>query len=226
MKKIIFMVGISLINLIIISNVKASEMENVKYFKTVINTITNYSQTYEVTEREFNNAKEMELYSALHITEYKKISISKLSTGNISLKLEWEKNPAVRSYDVIALRGEGVSFNSATLDGKQIYIKNGNQETINYTKNSNNTQIFENGVGISMNLVDGATKYILRLNIQYTKENNNATIYGSYQHSQRNITLNQSKHYILSSSGLGNVLAFDSTVKSYFDGMGGVFINV
>ena len=226
MKKIIFMVGISLINLIIISNVKASEMENVKYFKTVINTITNYSQTYEVTEREFNNANEMELYSALHITEYKKISISKLSTGNISLKLEWEKNPAVRSYDVIALRGEGVSFNSATLDGKQIYIKNGNQETINYTKNSNNTQIFENGVGISMNLVDGATKYILRLNIQYTKENNNATIYGSYQHSQRNITLNQSKHYILSSSGLGNVLAFDSTVKSYFDGMGGVFINV
>lgn len=226
MKKIIFMVGISLINLIIISNVKASEMENVKYFKTVINTITNYSQTYEVTEREFNNAKEMELYSALHITEYKKISISKLSTGNISLKLEWEKNPAVRSYDVIALRGEGVSFNSATLDGKQIYIKNGNQETINYTKNSNNTQIFENGVGISMNLVDGATKYILRLNIQYTKENNNATIYGSYQHSQRNITLNQSKHYILSSSGLGNVLAFDSAVKSYFDGMGGVFINV
>lgn len=226
MKKIIFMVGISLINLIIISNVKASEMENVKYFKTVINTITNYSQTYEVTEREFNNANEMELYSALHITEYKKISISKLSTGNISLKLEWKKNPAVRSYDVIALRGEGVSFNSATLDGKQIYIKNGNQETINYTKNSNNTQIFENGVGISMNLVDGATKYILRLNIQYTKENNNATIYGSYQHSQRNITLNQSKHYILSSSGLGNVLAFDSTVKSYFDGMGGVFINV
>lgn len=226
MKKIIFMVGISLINLIIISNVKASEMENVKYFKTVVNTITNYSQTYEVTEKEFNNANEMDLYSALHITEYKKISISKLSTGNISLKLEWEKNPAVRSYDVIALRGEGVSFNSATLDGKQIYIKNGNQETINYTKNSNNTQIFENGVGISMNLVDGATKYILRLNIQYTKENNNATIYGSYQHSQRNITLNQSKHYILSSSGLGNVLAFDSTVKSYFDGMGGVFINV
>lgn len=223
-KKIIFIVGLSLINLIFISNVNANELESVKYFKTVTNPFTNYSQTYEITEEEFNNVNEIELYSTIHTTEYKKIAILKQGEGNILLEVTWKKNPAVRSYDVIAIRGEGVSFNGASIKGKQFYTQNGTPQVINYTINSNNTKVFENGAGISMNLVDGASNYTLRLEIEYTKENNNATIYGSYQHSQRNITLEQSQRYILSSSGFGNVLAFDSSVKSYFDGMGGVSI--
>lgn len=226
MKKIIFIVGLSLINLIFISSVNANELESVKYFKTITNPFTNYSQTYEITEEEFNNVNEIELYSTVHTTEYKKITISKQGEGNISLEVIWKKNPSVRSYDVIAIRGEGVSFISSTASGRQHYIKNGTKETIEYKRNSNNTKIFENGVGISMNLVDEASDYTLKLNIRYTKNSSNATIYGSYQHSQRNITLDQSQRYTLSSNGFGNVLDFDSTVKSYFDGMGGVSIEV
>lgn len=226
MKKIIFIVGLSLINLIFISNVNANELESVKYFKTITNIFTNYSQTYEITEEEFNNVNEIQLFSTTHTTNYKKIFISKQGEGNISLEVIWKKNPSVRSYDVIAIRGEGVSFISSTVSGKQSYVKNGNKETIEYKINSNNTQIFGNGVGISMNLVDGASDYTLELNIRYTKNSSNATIYGSYQHSQRNITLDQSQRYTLSSNGFGNVLYFDSTVSSYFDGMGGVSIEV
>ncbi len=226
MKKIIFIVGLSLINLIFISNVNANELESVKYFKTITNIFTNYSQTYEITEEEFNNVNEIQLFSTTHTTNYKKIFISKQGEGNISLEVIWKKNPSVRSYDVIAIRGEGVSFIGSTVSGKQSYVKNENKETIEYKINSNNTQIFGNGVGISMNLVDGATDYTLELNIRYTKNSSNATIYGSYQHSQRNITLDQSQRYTLSSNGFGNVLDFDSTVKSYFDGMGGVSIEV
>lgn len=227
MKKVAFFIVLSLMGFGFTLNTKANELERVKYFKTITNTITDYSQTYEITEEEFNSVNEIQLYSnSTHITDYKKMTISIPSPGNILLDLEWKRNPAVRSYDVIAIRGEGVSFNGASIKGKQFYTQNGVTQVINYTINSNNTKVFGNGAGISMNLVDGASNYTLRLEIQYTKENNNATIYGNYQHSQRNITLEQSQRYTLSSNGFGNVLDFDSSVKSYFDGMDGVYLNV
>ena len=226
MKRIISFIGMCFTSFMFMIDANANELESIKYFKTITNTTTNYSQTYEITETEFNNVNEIELYSTTHITEYKKISISKQGEGNISLEVIWKKNPAVRSYDVIAIRGEGVSFIGSTVSGKQSYVKNGTKETIEYKINSNNTQIFGNGVGISMNLVDGASDYVLELNIRYTKNSSNAIIYGNYQHSQRNITLEQSQRYTLSSNGFGNVLDFDSSVKSYFDGMDGVYLNV
>ena len=77
-----------------------------------------------------------------------------------------------------------------------------------------------------MNLVNGATNYCLSLSINYFKDINNGTVYGTYQHSQRDISLSQSQRYTISANGYGGVLDFDSSVEDYFDGMGGVSINV
>ena len=64
------------------------------------------------------------------------------------------------------------------------------------------------------------------LEIGFYKTSNSAIIYGSYQHSQRNVTLSQSQNYVLSPNGLGGVIDFSSSVEKYYDGMGGVSISV
>lgn len=80
-----------------------------------------------------------------------------------------------------------------------------------------------NGLGISMNFVDSCTKPQMVLYIH--SSGNFGTVYGTYQHATRSVTLSQSKGYNFSSSGLGGVLDFtNNTVEGYYDDMSGVQI--
>lgn len=222
MKKSLFII---LLLLIMPNIVSASENVEIKYYKTVIDKINNISYTKEITQEEYDNVDGISLYSTNHETEYKKIAIKNM-IGEISLTLEWKKNPAVRSFDVIALRGVGVTFDYDSIKGTQNYSLNNNTSKIYYYNDSENVKLLSNGFGVSMNLVNGASNYRLSLSINYFKDVNNGTVYGTYQHSQRDISLSQSQRYTISANGYGGVLDFDSSVEDYFDGMGGVSINV
>ena len=221
MKKIILIIFLTFIFTL---NVSANT--DVRFFKT-IKVDNNYFKTIEINEAEYNYYKDnkIELMSNVHTTTYKRIEISSDQT-TVSLKVNWLKSPAYKSFDVIALRGEGVEFYDYEIYGKQSYIQNNEKGEIFYSKSSNNTKVFANGVGISMNLVDGASDFELMLEIGFYKTSNSAIIYGSYQHSQRNVTLSQSQNYVLSPNGLGGVIDFSSSVEKYYDGMGGVSISL
>ena len=205
--------------------VSASEKVEIKYYKTVIDKINNISNTKEITQEEYDNVNMISLYSTNHETEYKKITIEDVNR-EIILTVDWKKNSAVRSFDVIALRGVGVTFDYDSIDGIQDYYLNSSKSSIYYNNTSENVKLFSNGFGVSMNLVNGASNYSLSLSINYFKDVNNGTVYGTYQHSQRDISLSQSQRYTISANGYGGVLDFDSSVEDYFDGMGGVSINV
>lgn len=222
MKKFLFII---LLLLIMPNIVSASENVEIKYYKTLIDKINNISYTKEITQEEYDNVNGISLYSTNHETEYKKITIEDVNR-EIILTVEWKKNPAVRSYDVIALRGVGVTFDYDSIKGTQSYSLNNNTSKIYYYNDSENVKLFSNGFGVSMNLVNGASNYSLSLRINYFKDINNGTVYGTYQHSQRDISLSQSQKYTISANGYGGVLDFDSSVEDYFDGMGGVSINV
>lgn len=222
MKKFLFII---LLLLIMPNIVSASENVEIKYYKTLIDKINNISYTKEITQEEYDNVNGISLYSTNHETEYKKITIEDVNR-EIILTVEWKKNPAVRSYDVIALRGVGVTFDYDSIKGTQSYSLNNNTSKIYYYNDSENVKLFSNGFGVSMNLVNGASNYSLSLRINYFKDINNGTVYGTYQHSQRDISLSQSQKYTISANGYGGVLDFDSSVENYFDGMGGVSINV
>ena len=222
MKKYLFII---LVLLVIPNIAKASENIEIKYYKTIIDKINETSYTKEITQEEYDNVNGISLYSTNHETEYKKIVIKNM-IGEISLTVDWKKNPAVRSFDVIALRGVGVTFDYDSIKGTQNYSLNNNVSKIYYYNDSENVKLFSNGFGVSMNLVNGASNYRLSLNINYFKDLNNGTVYGTYQHSQRDISLSQSQRYTISANGYGGVLDFDSSVEDYFDGMGGVSINV
>ena len=222
MKKCLFII---LLLLIMPNIVSASEKVEIKYYKTVIDKINNISNTKEITQEEYDNVNMISLYSTNHETEYKKITIEDVNR-EIILTVDWKKNSAVRSFDVIALRGVGVTFDYDSIDGIQDYYLNSSKSSIYYNNTSENVKLFSNGFGVSMNLVNGASNYSLSLSINYFKDVNNGTVYGTYQHSQRDISLSQSQRYTISANGYGGVLDFDSSVEDYFDGMGGVSINV
>lgn len=102
MKKFLFII---LLLLIMPNIVSASENVEIKYYKTLIDKINNISYTKEITQEEYDNVNGISLYSTNHETEYKKITIEDVNR-EIILTVEWKKNPAVRSYDVIALRDQ------------------------------------------------------------------------------------------------------------------------
>lgn len=151
-----------------------------------------------------------------HSTSNKSVSIIK-SGSKITLKAIWFSTPNTKAYDVIAARFENVSLKDNYVF-KQIYKDDGAYST----SSTCYVQKFGNGLGCSFKVADGTNHEIyLEFNIS-----GSGTIYGSYQHAKHSTTLNESKKYTLSSSGLGQVLNFDSSVKDKYDGMGGVNLKV
>ena len=220
MKKIILIILISFVFTV------TASADTVRYFKTV-EYDDNLFETIEIDSSEFNYYKnnEIALMSNEYATAYKKIEIL-VDGSTVILNVNWLKSPTYKSFDVIAVRGSGVKFYNYSIFGEQSYTKDGEYGEVIYSFNSNNTKIFDNGVGISMNLVNDASDYELTLEVGYYKTGNSGTVYGSYQHAQRNVSLNQSQNYSISSNGLGSVIDFSSSVRNYYDGMGGVSISI
>ena len=104
-----------------------------KYFKTVEDNMGLMYTTTEITEEEYIAAQGVSLMGSYFNTNYKRLTIG-ASSNNVNLDLQWTAVPAVKSYDVIALRGEGIKFNTSTLTGNQSYMKDGSYGAVAYTK--------------------------------------------------------------------------------------------
>ena len=181
-------------------------------YKNLIN--DNFKNVKKVTY-DFGNVKDP-LRSQYYNGHDKTISIVK-NGSYITLLAKWKSIPSVFSYDVIAVRLSGVTLNGS-FTFKQVYKSGGTY----YTIYNGNNQTFSNGFGSSALLHSGTDQqYSLTFKVTGT-----GTVYGSYQHATSTVTLNQSKNYTISSSGLGGVINFASSVIGYYDGTPGVDLSV
>ena len=222
--KILILIGLYFI----FTPVKALSNEattSINYYKTTCKNDNNICITTVITKKEYDEATQIVTQSTGVETEYKKMYLTNI--GNIiKLDVEWKKTPKFKSYDVIALYSEDVIFESSTIIGSQQYFLNNNLSIIKYNRASDNLKLFSNGIGITMNLVDNGTGHHLSLLSSYHKKIESANIYGSYRHSQSNISLNKSQKYELSLDDTKDIIKFDRTVVSYYDNMTAVNIKV
>lgn len=149
-------------------------------------------------------------------TSYKSINLIN-NNGVITLELKWKKDPKIRSYDVLAVRLQGLSL-GRILSFKQIYSYNGSMKI-----NTNATQkIFNNGFGESFLLPNGEN---LECVVTFVVSGS-GKVFATYQHATSNISLNDSTNYTLSELGLGSVLLFNNGIGEKYDRMAGVNINI
>lgn len=202
-----------------------------KYYK--VTETTNGTTSTEVTKEEATNAtKNISAAKGVsHTTTYKNIQISAANGGNnvylVDLTTLWLISPAIKSYDVIAMRTDDATVVDETQEGTQGYIyKNGTTGHIDYSYNGTNMKIASNGFGISMNLLDAAHRYECFISALVRATTEWAEVYGSYQHAATNVTLAQSQAYTISHNGYGKVINFATAVQNHYDGMQGVSIKL
>lgn len=145
----------------------------------------------------------------------KTLKISKVdgtNYSNVSVTLTWNNNPTIKSYDVIGAR----LVNTSLLNTPVTRLYN-NSGTTNFDTGVN----LGNGFGSSV-LLSGVN---MRINQTY-RVSNGGTVYASYQHAKKSISLANSKRYTISSNGYGKVFLFTGTASSTYDQMNGVSISV
>lgn len=212
MKKIVFVLFMFIIGL-----VECKAISSEAYYKTTY--IDNEYVVSEISKEEYDSVDLVSVLSSSVETEYKKMYIN--SSGNsIILNVEWKKTPKYKSYDVIALMSNDVSFNTNIMYGKQLAILSDGTNIVNYNKTTQNTKLFNNGIGISMNLVNDAIYYNLTLSVNY---NGSGRVYGNYRHAQSNVTLSESQNYYLSN---GNIVFNNSSINNKYDSINPVWVNV
>ena len=189
----------------------------------------------ELSEEEALNYEEEPTTYAWNVTHttsmkrlYMQVVSSSASTKIVTLTNTWLSLPSVRSFDVIALRPETnsmtINVNSGLISGYQKWDGN----VINYNSGSDNTKISSSftgkgGIGISMNIVDDVSSTLENsMTVYFLCGASTFKIAGTYQHATSTVTLAQSQNYSFSSSGLGEVLDFASSVESKYDNMRGV----
>ena len=150
-------------------------------------------------------------------TASKKITISKSCTTNclVTIYVEWKKTPSVRSYDVVGalIKDTSIVINPVTRVSNSTGVNSSNEKVTN-----------SNGFGVSIKLLPSGND--MRIT-QYFSVKKGGTVYGSYQHAKKSISLANSKKYTISYSGLGNVFLFNNlTLRNHYDGMSGVSISV
>ena len=155
MKKTIFATILFVFGML---NVKA--ISNEKYYKTTYE--NNVYRVEEINDETYNNVNFSQLSNDYVETEYKKVSLNVLD-DIIKLNIEWKKTPKIKSYDVIAVMSEGVTFNTNSIIGYQSATLTNDHQLVHYNMATQNTKLFNNGVGISMNLIDSAIYYNLSL---------------------------------------------------------------
>jgi len=202
-----------------------------KYYK--VTETTNGTTTSEVTKEEATNATKTisAARGVSHKTTYKNIQITAMNGGIntylMDLTTVWLISPAIKSYDVIAMRTDDATVVEGTQRGTQGYVyKNGTIGYVEYSNNGTNMVKASNGFGISMNLVDAADTYECYIIATVRATTEWAEVYGSYQHAATNVTLAQSQAYTISHNGYGEVINFATAVQNHYDGMQGVSIKL
>lgn len=204
-------------NNVVISTLN-NEITKEKYDNLDLNDYNNqYSLNYEKNNKIETNAKVLDLTVISPSDNVSKVSV--YST------LTWKNIPKVKSYDVIA-----IMFNIPAVIhdfmGMQISnLQTSSERVTEYNPGGTNSNVFTNGIGVSMNIHDDVTKSLaLALQINATVDGG-GEILTSYQHATSTVTLEQSKGYTLSVAGLGHVINFtNSSVKNKYDGMEGTTV--
>lgn len=149
-------------------------------------------------------------------TNYKTLSIYNVTNYSsipfIVINLEWKKIPKTKSYDVIGVRLWHTSFLSsvstyASIDGVRVAPAKIKQKS--------------NGVGVSIKLPSNSSSIFIQ---QSFTVNTGGTVYASYQHSKKSISLAHSQNFIISKGGLGKVFQFKN--NTLFDQMEGISLKV
>lgn len=190
------------------------------------NRISTLEEALKVRENQKKNPSRGVVNSNVHETNSKMVGVTSAwdyGSGywRTDVVTYWFTTPIVKSYDIIAARWTNPYFSIDHAVGAQEYSQN--NSIINYSYLGNNMVSLSQGVGISMNLVDNGSDFILALTIY--SNNTPITVYATYQHATTNISLNTSKSYTFvtnPSNGLGGVL--NHTYPNYFDNMMGVTI--
>ena len=147
----------------------------------------------------------------------KTLKIVKSCSSNcfVSVTLTWKKFPTVKSYDVIG----------AYLDGTSLVNNPATSITTNGTITTTYKDIKKsnNGFGVSVKLPTYGTSMIIN---QSFRVNKGGTVYASYQHAIKNMSLSNSQNYTFSRSGYGGVFKFSGTALTTYDKMKGVSISL
>lgn len=203
---------------------------DVKYFETSYNPSLKLYSTKEITEEEYNSEPLRISGGDYHETTSKKLAMA-IVNGTawvyVTLDLAWKKIPSTRSFDVIGFYADGMSPRNGSQYGDQTYFINGQYNKIEYSWNGTNIKRFNNGYGISMNLVNNSGLQSLHCSTwaDMYVNSNHGSLFGSYQHAVTNLSLANSKNYTLGSGGLGGVFIYPLNISQKYDGMGGTRIN-
>ena len=218
-------------------NVNALEMDSSLFTEEDLNKIhlvyydgyENYISYNEYLELQFVDLNDLQqivvndinssfsFYSSSHSTANKEIKLTKSCSGNeclVFLTVNWFSYPTVRSYDLLGIRLVNTSI-LQNISSRMIF---GNMENI-YVETRNDS----NGNADTFKLPSG--NEIIRFTKTF-KVQKNGSVYASYQHAIRNISLVNSRRYTFASGGLRNVFSFDSAVGDYYDEMRGVSISL
>lgn len=180
------------------------------------NIISGDLNNIRVNEYDLSNDKNIVPFATTISTNYKTLRIVN-NSGYITISLSWTTMPKVRSYDVIAARLVSTSI-SGDVVFKQTFKENG---MLRFSREGY-IQRFDNGIGYSFKLSDNND---LKSYLSF-RASGSGIIYASYQHSQKNITLEKSKQYTLAPTGYGSVILFNNNVKNNYDAMNGVSISL
>ena len=152
-----------------------------------------------------------------HTTASKSLKVSYYCqniTCTLGVILTWLKSPSIRSYDLIGAY-------SSTKDSLKLLaadISSGSAPESYAEKKSES-------YGVSATLKLPSSGDDVRASATITA-NKGSTVYVSYQHAKKSITLANSRKYSFNSGGYGNVFLFDSSVSNYYDAMGGVKVSL
>lgn len=155
-------------------------------------------------------------YGSTTSTNEKNLKIVSSCTTDclISVTATWFKLPPVKSYDVI-----GARFIKTSL--KELLRTSVKSST--GTTYSSEAKKFNNGFGVSIALPKYGNSIIVS---QTYRVNKGGTVYASYQHAIKSISLENSKNYIIDSAGYGKVFKFNGVATTTYDKMSGVDIAV
>lgn len=211
------------------SNIKTET----KYLETTTNYNLGTTTERELTESEYNNINEDNVYSINGNTNYiettyKKLTLSVTTPSStihgFTMTCNWKIAPAVRSFDVIGVRFHNYEVVGGSQNGMQTYKVNGSYKYVSYSATGTNIKVLDNGFGISMNVVDDhVTELYMTIDASAAKTSSTSWgIYGSYQHAKENVSLATSKSYTIGGAGLGSVFVWPYNTSIKYDGMNGV----
>ena len=234
MRKILFFIILFFVFLI---KVNASEMDDYSFTEDDLRKIhfiyydgyenhISYNEYLELQNIDINDIQQniitdansfISSYSSSHSTANKEIKLSKSCYSNectVYLTVNWFSIPTIRSYDLLGIR----LVNTSILQNVSSRMIFGNVENT-YVETRNDS----NGNADTFKLPSG--NEIIHFTKTF-KVQKNGSVYASYQHAKRNISLINSRRYTFASGGFGNVFSFDSAVGDYYDEMGGVSISL